>query len=61
LTTAATIWVAAAIGVCCGLGYWYVTLIAMALILTVLMLGGPIERLTARRLARGEDDESAEI
>ena len=44
LTTAATIWCAAGIGLACGLGYWRFVLMCVGVILLVLVLGGSIER-----------------
>lgn len=44
LTTAATIWCAAGLGLACGLGYWRFVLLCVGVILLVLILGGPIER-----------------
>lgn len=49
LTTAATIWLTAALGVTCGLGHWRLALLALALSLAVLMLGGPLERAVRSR------------
>lgn len=52
LTTAATIWVAAALGIACGAGYWMTAVIALAASLLVLVAGRWVERLihgTARR------------
>jgi putative Mg2+ transporter-C (MgtC) family protein len=43
LTTAATIWVCAAIGIVCGLGYWSMVGISIGLVLIVLLFGRPIE------------------
>jgi putative Mg2+ transporter-C (MgtC) family protein len=51
LTTAASIWVAAGLGMACGVGLWRTALIALGLTLLVLLLGGPLERLLHRRLA----------
>jgi len=54
LTTAASLWLAAALGVGCAVGEWTLTLAAAALTMLVLLLGGPLERLTQRALgARG--------
>ncbi|HEX9277651.1 MAG TPA: MgtC/SapB family protein [Casimicrobiaceae bacterium] len=50
LTTAASIWIAAALGVACGSGYWITVLLALALTLGVLVFGGPIERAFERWL-----------
>ena len=44
LTTAASIWLAACLGVSCGAGHWVVALLALAFTLVVLVLGGPVER-----------------
>jgi putative Mg2+ transporter-C (MgtC) family protein len=48
LTTAATIWLCAVLGVACGLGYWSVLGIALGLTVLVLALGGPVEYLAER-------------
>ena len=45
LTTAASIWVAAALGVSCGIGKWRVALSAAAIALFILTVGRPIEEL----------------
>jgi putative Mg2+ transporter-C (MgtC) family protein len=57
LTTAATVWVAAALGVVCGLGRWALVVAGTGLTLLVLVAGGPLEmaakaRLRARLRAR---------
>lgn len=52
LTTAATIWICAVLGVACGLGYWAVLGTAFALTILLLALGGPIEYLAERLLKR---------
>ena len=43
LTTAATVWVAAALGIACGLGAWIVVLASVAITLTLLVVVGWIE------------------
>ena len=48
LTTAATVWCAAGLGIACGLGYWRFVLLSVGLILLVLIFGGPLERFIAR-------------
>jgi len=48
LTTAATIWVAAALGVSCGLGQWRIGAIAVVISLLVLVVGRGIESLLHR-------------
>ncbi|HEV8256616.1 MAG TPA: MgtC/SapB family protein [Casimicrobiaceae bacterium] len=49
LTTAASIWVAAALGVACGSGHWIIALFALAMTLAVLVFGGPVEQALERR------------
>lgn len=48
LTTAATVWVTAAIGIACGLSQWPIVLMGVGLTLTLLVLGRPLEALLAR-------------
>ena len=52
LTTAATIWLSASLGVVCGMGYWMPILVAMVLIFLVLLFGGPLEIFVERFLGR---------
>jgi len=52
LTTAATIWVCAALGAACGLGHWTVVIGTVGLTAIVLTLGGPIERRLERLFKR---------
>ena len=49
LTTAASIWVTAAIGIVCGIGLWQVAGMALALILVLFLVGRPVERMLHRR------------
>ena len=44
LTTAAAIWTSAALGAACGLGHWPAALIAAAIVIFLLAVGGAIER-----------------
>jgi putative Mg2+ transporter-C (MgtC) family protein len=44
LTTAATIWTCAVMGVTCGLGHWSIVAISTGIVLIVLILGNPAER-----------------
>jgi putative Mg2+ transporter-C (MgtC) family protein len=53
LTTAASIWIAASLGIVCGAGDWQAAGIALAFTLAVLVLGGPIEK-GLRRLGRAK-------
>lgn len=43
LTTAATIWVAAALGISCGIGQWHIAGMAAAIALVVLVVGRGVE------------------
>ena len=43
LTTAATIWVAAALGISCGIGQWHIAGMTAGLALVVLVVGRPVE------------------
>jgi putative Mg2+ transporter-C (MgtC) family protein len=49
LTTAATVWVSAALGIACALGAWITALLATAITLVLLFAGGWVERLSERR------------
>jgi putative Mg2+ transporter-C (MgtC) family protein len=63
LTTAASIWVAAALGIACGSGHWFAALLALALTLAVLTFGGPIEQALERKFGSkdggGQQDPNA--
>src|SRR5687768_12501156 len=48
LTTAASIWLVASLGIACGAGYWAAALGALVLALIVLVLGEPFERMVRR-------------
>jgi len=52
LTTAASIWVVACLGIACGAGQWLTALIAVGLTLIVLVVGGQLERAFRRRFGR---------
>jgi putative Mg2+ transporter-C (MgtC) family protein len=52
LTTAATIWVCAVLGLICGLGHWFVLGATVALTTIILLLGRPLERLAERLFHR---------
>jgi putative Mg2+ transporter-C (MgtC) family protein len=49
LTTAASIWVVASLGIACGAGLWAAALSALGLALLVLIAGGPIEKALRRK------------
>jgi putative Mg2+ transporter-C (MgtC) family protein len=52
LTTAATIWMCAVLGIVCGLGYWGILGITAILTTLVLLLGRPLERLAEKLFHR---------
>lgn len=52
LTTAATIWLCAVLGLVCGLGHWGALGIAVVLTALVLAFGRPLERLAERLFKR---------
>jgi len=52
LTTAATIWVCAVLGLVCGLGYWVVLGVTVLLTTLTLLLGRPLERLAEKLFHR---------
>src|SRR6266849_4265261 len=58
LTTAASIWLVASLGIACGVGQWVAAFIALGLALLVLIAGEPVEalvhRITYGRALRGE-------
>lgn len=64
LTTAATVWVTAALGIACGLGAWRIVIVAILLTLFLLVVVGWLEDrfgLTGdARYGRGRDDGRAD-
>ncbi len=64
LTTAASIWLVASLGIACGVGQWVAALIALAFALIVLIVGGPVDnlvhRIASRRKALPDDDVARE-
>jgi putative Mg2+ transporter-C (MgtC) family protein len=56
VTTAASIWVASAVGIACGMGYHDIALISVALAVIVLVALGRIERLIPTSPAKDADD-----
>jgi len=56
MTTAACIWLTAAIGIVCGLGAWRILFVALPLIFVVLIAGGPLELAIQRRWGKPADD-----
>jgi len=58
LTTAATIWICAALGIVCGLGYWLILLIASGMTLLILSVGKMIEQWAMRHFKRKGSEPS---
>lgn len=58
LTTAATIWMAIVLGIICGMGYGWIALVGMVLVLIILTIGRVVEQLFARN-HRQQDDQNA--
>ena len=44
LTTAATIWVTASLGILCGIAAWRIVVVAMLFTVVLLTIGGPFEK-----------------
>ncbi len=57
VTTAATIWVTAALGITCGVGDWAILSMGAVAVLIVLVVGLKIDRILYRWL--GDEDETA--
>lgn len=60
LTTAASIWVVASLGIACGAGYWRTAVVALVLSLTVLIGGNLAERKIRRIFGNRFEDDSDE-
>jgi len=52
LTTAATVWLCAALGTVCGMGRWGIVLVSMVFALAILLLGGPFEQMGEKLFGR---------
>lgn len=59
LTTAASIWFVASLGIACGAGFWRQAFVALAFGLAVLILGGPVETVI-HRLSPAHKHDGAE-
>lgn len=55
LNTAASVWVTAAIGVVCGLGEYFIALIAAAIVLALLTIGAEVDHRFFGKLEKGQD------
>ena len=49
LTTAACVWVTACMGAACAAAQWQIVVIGVALVLVILLFGGPFEKASDRR------------
>ena len=58
LTTAASIWVTAAMGVLCGMGAWPILVVGVSLVLLLLVFGGPFEKWCHKRLGSDDDEQT---
>jgi putative Mg2+ transporter-C (MgtC) family protein len=61
LTTAATVWVTAALGIACGLATWSIVLVGVGLTLVVLVALLPLDAWLDRRRARLKGAKSADL
>ncbi|WP_213781117.1 MgtC/SapB family protein [Caballeronia sp. dw_276] len=57
LTTAASIWVTAAVGIVCGLGVWSVAVIATVLLIALLVIGRRVEKALHRQWIKKPPEE----
>ena len=58
LTTAASVWVVACIGMACGAGRWRIVTAATAITLLVLFVGGPVEKRFDQLMKRRKANET---
>lgn len=58
LTTASTVWIAAALGVTAGLGAWFITITGTVVTLALLVLGKPLEQKLTRLFSDGGSRET---
>jgi putative Mg2+ transporter-C (MgtC) family protein len=55
LTTAASIWLVASLGIACGAGQWVAAVVACVIALLILTVGGPVEGLVHRIFDRNHN------
>jgi putative Mg2+ transporter-C (MgtC) family protein len=55
LTTAASVWLVASLGIACGIGQWAPALVALALAMVILILGEPVDAFVHRIVRRREE------
>lgn len=61
LTTAASIWVTAILGVVCGMGSWQIACITLVMVFLLFVIGKPLERTLHRRWMDKPADEQREL
>jgi len=61
LTTAASIWVTAALGIVCGMGSWQIASVALTIVLLLFIIGRPIEKMIYKRWLNKTAEERAAI
>jgi putative Mg2+ transporter-C (MgtC) family protein len=61
LTTAASIWVTAALGMVCGMGLWQIAGVAVTIVLFLFIIGRPIEKMIYIRWLNKSAEERAAI
>ncbi|MET3117061.1 putative Mg2+ transporter-C (MgtC) family protein [Undibacterium sp. GrIS 1.8] len=61
LTTAASIWVTAALGIVCGMGSWQIAGVAMIIVLMLFLIGRPLERMLHQKWLDKSVEEKAAI
>jgi len=61
ITTAATIWLTATLGVMCGAGMWPVALLGVGLTLVILVFGKPLEKFLHRKFPKLSDHERDDV
>ena len=61
LTTAASIWVTAALGIVCGIGSWQIAAIAMCMVLLLFLVGRPLEKMLHKKWLSKSRAERQEI
>lgn len=65
VTTAATVWISAALGIACGLGQWPIVLVTMVLVFAILVVAKHFENWLLRQLLphgeKGHPDRSVKM
>jgi putative Mg2+ transporter-C (MgtC) family protein len=61
LTTAASIWITAILGMLCGMGSWQIASVALVMVFLLFVLGKPFEQALHRRWLDKPDKEKEAI